>query len=176
MVGDVSHLDELGVAVGLLAYEEVVETARAALRVEEESVPHVVVELVAAARGEVHAGVGAASHLYPFTFAARLDEHRHRARAIVGVEVERHLIATPSALLVVELDASAVGQAHLGVAAVALALDEEVDAAVGVSHARQDVAVAVAVEAHAEEAAPPRAVHVHLEVHDAAVLEVEVEV
>ena len=61
-------------------------------------------------------------------------------------------------------------------AAVALALDEEIDAAIGVGHARQDVAVAVSIEAHAEKRAPPGAVHVDFEVHDAAALEAEVEV
>ena len=60
--------------------------------------------------------------------------------------------------------------------AVALALDEEIDATVGVSHARQDVTVAVAIKAHTEETAPPGTVHVDFNVHDTAVLEAEVEV
>ena len=61
-------------------------------------------------------------------------------------------------------------------AAVALALHKEIHAAVGVGHAGQDMAVAVGIEAHAEERAPPRAVHVDFKVHDAAALEAEVEV
>ena len=135
-----------------------------------------VVVFVATARGEVHADVGAARHLNPFAFAARLHKHRDGTCAVVSREVERHLVAGPTTFLVIEGDVGAVGQANLGVAAVALALDEEVDAAVGVSHAGQDVAVAVAIEAHAEETAPPGTVHVNLEVHDAPVLEVEVEI
>ena len=176
LVGNVGHFDELGIAVGLLTHEEVIEAARATLRVEEDAVPHLVVVRVATAWGEVHADIGAASHLYPFALAARLDEHRHRACAVEGREVERHLVARPAALFIVERNTAAVGQTNLGMAAVALALDEEIDAAIGVGHARQDVTIAVAIEAHAEERAPPCAVHVDFKVHDATALEAEVEI
>ena len=60
--------------------------------------------------------------------------------------------------------------------AVALAFNEEVDAAVGVGHAGQDVTVTVGIETYAEERAPPRAVHVDFKVHDASALEAEVKV
>ena len=108
LVRNVSHLDELGVAVGLLAHKEVVETARATLGVEENTVPHLVVVLVAATRGKVHADVGAARHLNPLALAARLDEHRHGTCAVVGREVERHLVTCPATFLVVEGDVAAV--------------------------------------------------------------------
>ena len=166
----------MGVAVGLLTHEEVVEAARAALRVEEDAVPHLVVKFVAAARGEVHADVGAARHLYPFALAAGLDKHRHSACAIVGREVERHLVARPTTLFVVEIDMGAIRQVNSGVAAVALALHKEIDTAIGVGHPRQDVAVTIGIKAHTEKATPPCAVHVDFKVHDTSVLEVEVEV
>ena len=176
LVGNVGHLNELSVAVGLLAHEDIVEATRSTLRMEENTVPHLVVLHVAAARRKIHANIGTTCHLDPIASATRLHEHRHGTCAVVGCKVERHLVARPSALLIVEGDVGAIGQAHFGVAAVALGFHEEVNAAIHVVHSRQDVSVAIAVEAHAKERAPPSAVHVDFEVHDAAVLEAEVEV
>ena len=52
----------------------------------------------------------------------------------------------------------------------------QIHATVLVVHTREDVSVAIAVEANAKEVTPPSTEHVHLQVHDAALLEVEVEI
>ena len=135
-----------------------------------------VIQLVAAARGEVHAGVGATRHLDPFAFTAGFHKYRHGSCSIVGREIERHLIARPTTLFVIEFDIRAIRQAHFGVPTVTLALDEEINTPVRVGHARQDVSVAVAIEAHAKERAPPSAIHVDFKVHDTTLLEAEVEI
>ena len=159
-----------------MTHQQVVEATRATLRVEEEAVPGLVVVFVARAWGEVHVDVGGRRLLEPFALAARFHEHRHGAFTVKGIEVERELVTVPAAFVEAKFHRAAVGQTELGMAAVALALTEQIDASIHIVHARKDVSVAIGIEAHAEEVPPPGTVHVHLKIHDAALVEAEVEV
>ena len=61
-------------------------------------------------------------------------------------------------------------------AAVALSFAEQINPAIDIIHARQDVSIAVTVKTDTEEVAPPSTVHVDLQIHDAPLLEAEIEV